>query len=103
MKTEQRYNWIENYLLWLSIRHRTVTYVDVLDAEFVDAFAEATGAKVVVMPYGADKCGQLGRDLSAMFKAGRLGRWACGIWGGSGEGFPKWVYSYHLPRGARHG
>jgi hypothetical protein len=99
VKAEQRYNWIENYLLWLTIRRRFTANVDVLDAAFVDDFVEVTGLKVAVMPYGADKCPQLGRDLSAMFKAGRLTRWANGIWGGSGEGFPKWVYSYSLPKG----
>jgi hypothetical protein len=98
MKREQRYNWIENYLLWSSLRRKVNESCDVLDREFVEGYVDATGAKVKVMPFGADKCAQLGRDLSAMFRAGRLSRWANGIWGGSSEGFPRWVYSYSLPK-----
>jgi hypothetical protein len=95
MEPEQRYAWIEK---WLRDQHpeAVADRVDVLNASFVDAYLDATNAKCAVMPYGAHKCAQLGRDLSAMFKAGRLTRSVASVTGVAGMGYPTWVYSYKL-------
>lgn len=70
--------------------------VDVLDAEFVDSFIEATGAPYKVMFYGANRCACLGPLLARMFKEGSLVRGVASISGMGGMGFPSWVYSYKL-------
>lgn len=67
-----------------------------LDRHFVDAYVEATGARADLVPYGADKCRQLGRDLSAMAAQGRLRRGRVSIAGLAGQGFPTCVWSYRL-------
>ena len=71
--------------------------VDVLDSAFVDAYADKTGAQVFIQPFGANTCRQLGRDLSKMYKNGLLERGRIGLGFNWQHGFPKWVYSYHLP------
>ncbi|WOI47704.1 hypothetical protein [Acidovorax sp. BLS4] len=88
----ERYSWIEQWLAQQLLGYS----VDVLNREFVDAYAEATGAPVQVMPYGADKCRQLGRDLSWMAAQGRLLRCRTGLCGMAGMGFPRWVWTYRL-------
>lgn len=70
--------------------------LDVLNRYAVDEFVEATGADCEVMPYGANKCPRMGRDLSAMAEAGLLMRHRTGIDGMGGMGFPRWVWSYQL-------
>lgn len=91
MKPSEREAWIYAY-----IKRRGVS-VDVLYADFVDDYEEATGAKTVPQPFGACKCRQLGRDLGRMYKKGILTRWASGLPSGdSSMGFPKWVWSYQL-------
>lgn len=72
--------------------------VDVLDSDFVCAYADATGAVAYMQHVGAPRCKQLGRDLSAMFAVGRLQRSPTGLpTGDASMGFPKkWVYSYSL-------
>jgi hypothetical protein len=74
--------------------------VDVLYADFVDAYMEATGAKCYPQMWGAHKCPQLGRDLSQMARDGALRRHRAGLSGGAWQpGFPKWVWSYEIGRG----
>lgn len=81
-------------LLRLAERERQL---DVLNRYAVDRYAAATGAKTKPMMFGADKCRLMGRDLSAMHDAGLLMRHAAGIGDGlSGQGFPRWVWSYRL-------
>lgn len=71
--------------------------VDVLNAEFVNAYVAFSGAGVALMPYGAHKCPTLGRDLSRMHRERRLRRFSIGLPGfGRHEGFPKWVWNYTL-------
>ena len=50
--------------------------------------------------YGADKCLQLGRDLSFLARRGVLVRHRASVTGVAGMGFPKWVWSYRLPTGS---
>lgn len=91
MKPEDRYRWIEREIpRW--------RFVDVLNRYFVDAYVEVTGAKCYPMPFGADKCPQLGRDLAYMYRVGLLTRHVTGIDGMAGMGFPRWVYTYWLPK-----
>lgn len=91
-----RYNWIEAYLRRGGTGGTRMT-VDVLNQQFVSDYLDATGAACKVMPYGADKCPQLGRDLGQMTKDGRLRRATIGVNGTRSEGFPSWVYLYALP------
>ena len=96
MKPADRYAWIVAYMKARSTEHAPCA-VDVLNGEFVDSYVDATGANFLLCFYGASTCPQLGRDLSAMHKAGLLTRWACGIGDGlCHQGFPRWVYSYKL-------
>lgn len=88
MKLRQRIEWI---MEWMRANGRA----DVLNRDLVDAYTSATGARYAVMPYGANKCPQLGRDLAWMAKLGYAKRCATGI--GDGlcyQGFPRWVWSY---------
>ncbi len=92
MKPAERYEWIER---WIEARVlQRGPSVDVLNRSFVDDYVEATGAQTKVMPYGADKCPQLGRDLAAMARKGRFRRFTPGLQGLVSEGFPRWVWSY---------
>jgi hypothetical protein len=94
MKPFDRYQWIE---AWLRRGETELRWVDILDSDFVLAYAEATHAQLVHMQVGAPKCKQLARDLGAMFAVGKLERAAVGMPAGdSSMGFPKWVYSYGL-------
>lgn len=71
--------------------------VTVLDTDFVVAYIEYTRAKFQLMPFGAPKCPQLGRDLSRMAVLCQLERYATGIGGGlCFQGFPRWIYTYAL-------
>lgn len=90
MRPAERYEWIKTYL-------ETKIRCDILDSDFVIAYAEHCNAKVMIYFYGAPGCPQLGRDLSAMHKAGILERTAIGLHGMAGMGFPRWVYVYKLP------
>ena len=95
MKPAARYDWIEEYLR-TTIGGPASSSVTTTDRYFVDDYIEATGAKHDVMPYGADLCPQLARDLKAMLDAGRLRRYSDGIQGMGGMGFPKWTWTYKL-------
>lgn len=97
MKPAERYDWIESYMRKFAAVGGPLLSVDVLDSDFVDEYVAATGARSILQFYGADKCPQLGRDLSAMFKAKRLKRHATGLWNMAGMGFPRWAYVYSLP------
>lgn len=88
-KTE-RHNWI---LKQVQKRER----VDVLSAEFVDEYIDATGAVYSLQYFGAFTCRQLGRDLSEMWRNGLLTRSRIGL-SGFESGFPKWVYVYELAK-----
>lgn len=94
MTKEQRFAFIENYLR----NDGQYATVDILHAVFVDSYIRATEAKFEFMMYGAHKCKQLSRDLSEMFKLGRLNRSATGIQGFASMGFPRWCYLYRLPK-----
>lgn len=95
MKPIDRQQWIE---AWMREGTPERECVDILNNDFVCAYAEATEAQVTPVRFGAPKCKQLARDLGAMFAAGKLTRSATGMPSGdSSMGFPKWVYSYGLP------
>ena len=94
MRPAEREQWI---LSWM--KQRPQKYIDVLYAEFVAEYVEATGCKSVVQFFGAEKCPQLGRDLGRMFSRELLQRTAVGLpTGYVSMGFPKWVWSYRLWR-----
>ena len=98
MKPIDRQDWIAKYMKG---RRRDERF-DICDAEFVDAYIEATEAPFGATNYGANKCPQLGRDLSAMFNDGVLKRERMGIDGMAGMGFPRWVYLYRLAHPVKH-
>lgn len=90
----QRQDWIYQ---WLKERQAQRFTADVLNSDFVNAYIDATGVKYKTPLFGAPHCPTLGRDLSAMYKEGRLKRYATGIDGGlCYQGFPRWVYVYSL-------
>lgn len=92
MTPTERQQWILN-----KMREHPGSPIDILDAEFVVAYCEATGAKATPMFVGAPKCPQLGRDLGELYKRELLRREPVGLPSGdSSMGFPKWVYSYQL-------
>ncbi|MCD6674869.1 MAG: hypothetical protein LT106_18705 [Burkholderiaceae bacterium] len=96
MKPIERYAWIER-----EMDVRNFGEASTLDRDFVDRYVEETGAKAQLRTVGADYCPQLGRDLRAMWRRGRLTRSATGIDGGlCGMGFPRWCWVYRLRRGA---
>lgn len=91
MNREDRHQWIREYL------KANRGGVNTLDAEFVDAYAEATGAKLEYTPYGANRCQLLGRDLKAMTDGWQLKRHRVPIpYDLRGLGFPLWVWEYEL-------
>lgn len=95
MSPIERQRWIE---AWLNDGVPGHDSVDILDSDFVCAYADTTAAPVTFMHVGAPKCKQLARDLGAMFAAGKLTRSATGLPAGDASlGFPKWVYTYGLP------
>lgn len=98
MKTKtERHAWIIQHLKNDPSAKHTPLQVDVLDREFVDNYVEATEAPWKVMPFGANECRLLGRDLAEMFRNGKLKRHTVGISDGlCHQGFPKWVYCYQL-------
>ncbi|RMN21099.1 hypothetical protein ALQ64_02816 [Pseudomonas cannabina] len=88
-----RYEWLK---LWFT-KNEQRKFGDVLDADLVYAYIEATGCEAKVLNIGAPRCAQLGRDLSAMFADGVLERSRVGMPAGDASmGFPKWIYSYYL-------
>lgn len=88
MKPAARHVWI---LEWI----RKNGGADVLNTEFVSAYVEATGAPSEVLAFGADRCRQLGRDLSELFQLKRLQRFRVGLTEHY-TGMPNWVYVYEL-------
>lgn len=81
--------WIIDYL------KRSKEPVDVLNADFVDAYIEKFNAKYKLQMYGAHKCPELGKLLSDMHNKQLLIRSVIGL-SGLPTGFPKWVYTYEL-------
>lgn len=70
---------------------------NVLDSDLVDAYADANEVPVRMQFVGADKCPQLGRDLSSLFTNGYLSRFSVGLGDGlSSMGFPKWIWEYKV-------
>jgi hypothetical protein len=87
-----RQQWILNYM-----RKNPSVAVNILDAEFVTSFIEATGERFVPNFFGSAQCKALSRDLGALFKQSMLRRNAFGLpYGDAAMGFPKWVYMYRL-------
>ena len=68
---------------------------DTLDRDFVVAYIQATDAPSRGNPFGAPSCPTLGRDLSALYRQGKVARSRCGL-SGHEVGFPRWVYVYEL-------
>lgn len=87
MKPRERYLWLAK---WAKLHGN----MDVLNADLVADYIDATGAKFAMMMYGADKCRQLGTDLSRMASLGYLTRHRTGLEGLAGMGFPRWVWVY---------
>lgn len=88
MKQEKK-NWLMDYILKNGP-------VDILNEKFVDQYVDKFNAKHKVQMYGANKCPELSRNLSTLFKEGILTRSTIGVPDLWGMGFPKWVYVYDL-------
>ena len=71
--------------------------IDVLNKAAVAKYIQHTGAAHRTMPYGADQCRIMGRDMAEMEREGLFERSRIGI--GNGfcyQGFPRWVWVYNL-------
>lgn len=89
----EKEEWIINYIQ----EHEHMKVVDILDEKFVNAFIKKIKAKYEVRMIGANKCRELSKLLSNMYKKGLLVRCAIGLKGGAWQdGFPKWVYCYEI-------
>lgn len=89
LKPAARRAWIAQYLLNRQAATQTRHTVDVLDANFVAKYIDAS-------IIGADRCPTLGRDLGAMYAEGVLRRQSCGFASPTAGGWPKWVWVYWL-------
>ncbi|KAF0255663.1 MULTISPECIES: hypothetical protein [Pseudomonas] len=88
MKPAARHVWIRDWI-------RQNGGADVLNSEFVSAYVKATGAPYKAVGFGADRCRQLGRDLSELFQQGQLQRFRISLTEHH-MGMPNWVYVYEL-------
>ena len=92
MKVEDYIKYSEWVLQYLD-NEATIESIDILDADFVEAFIKQFNPKSYWYVYGAPKVPILGPLLSKMYHEGKLNRYATGLqcheWG-----FPNWVYSY---------
>lgn len=69
--------------------------VNILDAEFVDAYINKFNPKHSIQPFGANGCKELGKMLSDLYKDNILDRSRISIHG-LGRGYPNWVYVYEM-------
>jgi hypothetical protein len=77
-------------------KRRIAYQVSTLDSDFVDDYIRYTEASFKCMILGAHRCDQLTADLKKLYDQGHLKRWASGLEGMAGMGFPKWIWSYYL-------
>lgn len=85
----ERHIWLLNYIDQADGGH-----VDVLNSKLVDSYILQFGMTFRAVIYGANKCPQLGKDLSKLHRFGILDRSSIGITSSYEDGWPKWVYSY---------
>lgn len=97
LSRKQRADWLLKYLKDRESSHGQSERVDILNRYFVEDYVDATKAPHHPMTMGADRCPMLAADLRRLFHAGLLQRQRSGI-EGMGYGWPKWVWTYHLPR-----
>jgi len=91
---DEKIQWIIEYMK--EPYHFALSGVDILNADFVDAYIEKFNSKHEVTMWGANKCRDLVRVLKIGYDRGIFDRWTCGIQGMWGLGFPKWVYAYKI-------
>ena len=96
MKSE-KIDWVRDWL------KQNNTPVDILNSKFVDDYInEFNPSKVEILPFGANRCPELGKLLSWGYKNGYLNRGRVSI-SCKEVGFPNWIYVYSLfepPNGA---
>lgn len=76
--------------------------VDILNSKFVDDYVNHFNPTVEILPFGANRCPDLGRVLSWGYKNGYLNRGRISLFCKE-VGFPNWVYVYNVnqpPNGA---
>lgn len=88
MKTE-KINWVIDWI------EKNKTDVDILNSKFVDDYVNQFNAKVEILPFGPNRCLELGKLLSWGYKNGYLNRARISI-SCKGVGFPNWIYVYSL-------
>ena len=76
------------------LKHIPKVGVDILNADWVDAYIESFNAPHRICNWGANKCPQLGKLLSQMYKKNILNRGVIALGRAWQPGFPKWVYTY---------
>ena len=92
LKKMERIEWIRDYLLTKDER------VDILYSKFVDDYVEKFNPSIIIMPFGANTCKELGLVLSFGYKMNVFDRSIASLIEHE-SGFPNWVYSYRLYEG----
>ena len=90
----EKQKWILQYIV------DTGYGVDILNSDFVDAYIEKFNAKFIITNWGANKCPDLGRQLSKLYKLCYVNRGRVGLINWQ-IGFPKWVYHYDIEENYR--
>jgi len=88
-KNTEKIEWIKTYI------KNNPPAVDIMNADFVDAYIEKFKPKHIITMYGANKCSELSKILKQGYDMNIFNRSIIGIhqamWG-----FPKWVYVYEI-------
>ncbi len=71
--------------------------LDILNAKLVDEFSDKFECKVMIQPFGANKCKELAHTLSLAYKSNLLGRSIVSLHFHE-VGFPNWVYVYYFKK-----
>lgn len=71
---------------------------DILDSQFVNDYITKFKPKFTHVNWGAHKCKEISRLLAGLYKKGYLTRFSIGLGTNWQPGFPRWVYSYELPK-----
>lgn len=89
-EAQTKLDWVVNWM-------KENQLADLMNSKLVDAYEEEFKVKVDVMPFGANRCKDLGKTLSAGYRLGLFKRRIVGLSNGAWHvGHPKWVYVYEL-------
>lgn len=90
MPKAQRLDWLMSYF---SARPAH-WYENTLNEDFVQQYIDATNSPHRIRLIGASTCPTLSRDLSTLYKQGKLERISAGTGDMHSLGFPSWTWEY---------